>query len=275
MARTAFVTLVMHNLEYVGGALVLAQSLRAAGTRADLVVMVTPEVPQEARDVLARAFTRVVAVQPITARALQRPTKRPCFDGMYQWLDSCFTKLEALGLVEYEKVVFLDADMLACSGQDPDALFELPAPAGICSSVKDAANGEWHGKRLSAELVETALRRDYGIRGCCLVLSPDPAKLEEARQMLRGGEYGSVNNIVGPDELLVTRLYEGGQEAQSQWTHVHARYGCTSWHAEKLGAPPVILHFVSEKPWAPKDPEKPWPDFQVRGAGRETDWLAD
>lgn len=60
----------------------------------------------------------------------------PRFKDNYGWLRACFTKLYTFKLVQYEKCLFLDSDML-CLG-DFSKIFELPAPAGcLISNLKE------------------------------------------------------------------------------------------------------------------------------------------
>ena len=260
-ARCAYVTLVMKTAAYACGVLVLSHSLRRAGSTADVVAMVTADVEAAVRPVLEAADVVVRVVPYLEAVALQAESKR--FRGMYTWINACFTKFNCLALTEFTKVAFLDADMFALS--NPDALFDLPTPAGICSTVpeaSDAAQTAQHGRQLTCAQVTHAVRTSYGIRGCLLVLTPEPALLDRIRARLqRDGRYGDRALHIGPDERLVSELYNDGAGASdgvrgssgqgplSRWTHVHARFGLTSWRAGTAPYPAVMLHFVSEKPW--------------------------
>ncbi|CAD7704005.1 unnamed protein product [Ostreobium quekettii] len=253
----AWVALVMGlDLSYVGAALVLASSLKRRSSAAEVVVMVTPDVPQSARGVLGRVADAVVEVPYLETLALQKYSER--FDKMYNyWLDKCFTKFAMFGLTEYKKVAFLDADMLAV--EDPDALFDCPAPAGICSSVREVRENErMHGQKLPRTIVEESLKNGqgrYGVRGCLLVMEPCEATLARIRAKVEAREhYGSVESMVGPDELLITRYFI------NEWSHIHAKYGWVSWaDREELGVAPVFLHYVSQKPW---DEGEDWDDFE-------------
>ncbi|GMH44198.1 hypothetical protein BSKO_12132 [Bryopsis sp. KO-2023] len=254
--KFAWVALVMGlDLAYVGAALVLGSALKRRSKRADVVVMVTRDVPQDARDCLARVFDSVVEVPYLQTLALQKYSER--FDSMYNyWLDKCFTKFAMFSLTQYSKVIFLDADMLAV--EEPDDLFDCPAPAGICSAVRDVEENErLHGNRLPRGAVEESLRNGlgrYGIRGCLLVVEPEYETYAKIRGMVKGVDrYGSLDSMVGPDEYLITRFYA------DKWSHIHAKYGWVSWaDREELGVDPVFLHYVSQKPW---DEGEEWDDF--------------
>eukprot|EP00803_Ostreobium_quekettii_P002715 evm.model.scf_361.8 EVM.evm.TU.scf_361.8 scf_361:54782-58631(-) len=253
----AWVALVMGlDLSYVGAALVLASSIKRRSSAAEMVVMVTPDVPQSARGVLGAVADAVVEVPYLETLALQKYSER--FDKMYNyWLDKCFTKFAMFGLTEYKKVAFLDADMLAV--EDPDALFDCPAPAGICSAVREIRENErMHGQKLPRTIVEESLKNGqgrYGVRGCLLIMEPCEATLARIRAKVEAREhYGSVESMVGPDELLITRYFI------NEWSHIHAKYGWVSWaDREELGVAPVFLHYVSQKPW---DEGEDWDDFE-------------
>ncbi|XP_014229689.1 glycogenin-1 isoform X2 [Trichogramma pretiosum] len=116
MGGFAWVTLATND-SYSLGALVLAHSLRRVGTPHDLVVLITPGVSQSMRDKLASIFTQVQEVNVLDSKddtnlaVLNRPE-----------LGITFTKLHCWKLTQYEKCVFLDADVLVI--KNSDELFE-------------------------------------------------------------------------------------------------------------------------------------------------------
>lgn len=149
--------------------------------------MVTPDVGEGAVAALGSVFDKVVRVEYLQTLALQKYSER--FDAMYNyWLDKCFTKFAVFSLTEYSKVVFLDADMLAVG--NPDELFSLPPPAGICSAVREVGeNGRLHGNRLPRGAIEESLRNGqgrYGVRGCLLLVKPDMENYNKIRGIVEG-----------------------------------------------------------------------------------------
>ncbi|XP_014662913.1 PREDICTED: glycogenin-1-like isoform X2 [Priapulus caudatus] len=112
----AFVTLATND-SYAVGALVLAQSLRIAGTTHDLVVMITPGVSQGMREHLGQVYTMVHPVDVMDSKdeahlaMMTRPE-----------LGVTLTKLHVWTLVQYSKCVFMDADTLVLANIDD--LFE-------------------------------------------------------------------------------------------------------------------------------------------------------
>ncbi|THD21219.1 Glycogenin-1 [Fasciola hepatica] len=114
--RETFMTLVT-NEEYCIGALVLGVSLRQVQTQKEMSVMVTKELNNEMRELLAKHFDNVIEVNPIyntnceSLKALSRKD-----------LDISFTKIHCWSMVQFDKVVFLDADTLVL--HNIDELFE-------------------------------------------------------------------------------------------------------------------------------------------------------
>ncbi|MEO1112676.1 MAG: glycosyltransferase [Pseudomonadota bacterium] len=147
-ARIAYVTLVS-NADYVLGASALLRSLRRTDTDADLVVLCTPGVAEDALDGLeefgprlarcARLETspgfnerhergRLHAAAPFTKGG------KPVF---HTPLDN-FVKLRLWQLTDYERVVFIDADALVL--KNCDRLFDYPefcAAPNVYESLED------------------------------------------------------------------------------------------------------------------------------------------
>ncbi|XP_068147684.1 glycogenin-1 isoform X4 [Drosophila tropicalis] len=116
MSKFAWVTLTTNDT-YSLGALVLAHSLKRAGTAHQLAVLVTPTVSEAMRDRLKDVYNIVQEVNVLDSQdaanlaLLSRPE-----------LGVTFTKLHCWRLVQFEKCVFLDADTLVL--QNCDELFE-------------------------------------------------------------------------------------------------------------------------------------------------------
>lgn len=62
--KAAYATL-LTKTSYLPGVLVLDYSLRSVGSDYPLIVMATPTLPQEARDILTRRGITVVDIQPL------------------------------------------------------------------------------------------------------------------------------------------------------------------------------------------------------------------
>ncbi|KAI9809518.1 MAG: glycogenin glucosyltransferase [Pycnora praestabilis] len=113
-----FCTLLMTDA-YLPGAAVLAQSLRDAGTKRKLVVLVTPDSLQASTlSELKNLYDEVIPVDRITNKApanlylMDRPD-----------LLSTFTKIALWRLVQYRRIIYIDADVVAL--RRVDELFDL------------------------------------------------------------------------------------------------------------------------------------------------------
>ncbi|KAK3358953.1 glycogenin-1 [Lasiosphaeria hispida] len=105
---------------YLPGALVLAHSLRDAGTKKKLAILVTLDT------VSAEVVTQLKAVYDYVIPVSRVRTERPA--NLYLMnrpdLHSAFTKINLWRQTQFRKIVYLDADVLAYRA--PDELFDLP-----------------------------------------------------------------------------------------------------------------------------------------------------
>lgn len=109
-----------NNTEYIYAACVLAHSLKRVGTKYPLVIMVpedteTPEIKDD-----AIRFVRLPPLDicnPKGGASLARPRYYHCINKIFLWC-----------LEEYEKVCWLDSDMVVV--ESIDDLFDVPIPQG-------------------------------------------------------------------------------------------------------------------------------------------------
>jgi alpha-N-acetylglucosamine transferase len=117
--KKAFVTMICGGDGYRAGVEALGRSLVETGTEIRRVVLVTPDVSMRTRALLERQGWLVRPVDPV-----------PCPNSdelLFARFALSFTKLRAFHLVEYDKIVFLDADTVVLSRIDE--LFERPCIA--------------------------------------------------------------------------------------------------------------------------------------------------
>ncbi|GFQ81151.1 glycogenin-1, partial [Trichonephila clavata] len=106
MDQEAFVTCATNDT-YALGALVLAQSLRNVQTSRKLAVIITPDVSDKIKGLLRNSFDVVKEVDVLDSRdeanlaLLTRPD-----------LGITFTKFNCWRLTQFQKCVFLDADII-------------------------------------------------------------------------------------------------------------------------------------------------------------------
>lgn len=275
--RYAIVTLVMRGDDYVPGALVVAQSLRQVGSRAaDLVCMVDASVSERARTALGRLFDAVREVRRLTFPVLPLPTDRQqeCYGA---WIHDSFTKWNALGLTEYEKVLLVDADLLFV--ENPDPLFaEVVPPAGVfwtltVGPIRNHYPADLRqGDPVPRRSIERALRhKGMVVWASIVLLRPDPTALPDfitymRRETATGQPFGYPSCYSGYDEQSVTAFY--ALERNETWRFLDRRFNVVPWWRAKMeslngAAPlrPAVFHYLHTKPW--QMPRHKWADLEA------------
>eukprot|EP01035_Chromulina_nebulosa_P018961 gene18961-24771_t len=102
---------------YVAGALALAQSLIESNSQLQRVVMVTQEIDKVSREQLAR-FYEVIEVPTYNCNHIPNLnsseydlTSSKYVKGITRWMKTC-TKFAVWGLIQYERVIFMDSDTI-------------------------------------------------------------------------------------------------------------------------------------------------------------------
>lgn len=237
--KYAYVTLVMLGDTYVAGAIMVAYSVRKAGSLADLVVLVTPDVSENGKDVLRKFFTHVIEVDFITVpnwRVQKQPHRK--------YLELVFTKFHLFNLTQYEKVLLIDADAIVL--KHPDHLFTLNTPAGSLIEYKDQLisydrNGgyvypkdgqlKWykemcdcceHGKLIDKKITDKVFTdfKNSGVAAGLWLLKPEAGELD---RILNDVKQGRSKWLVGqkyvwPEQQYLTGFYSG------KWTSINPRF---------------------------------------------------
>jgi alpha-N-acetylglucosamine transferase len=116
--KTAYVTTLCNGEGYLPGVEALGKSLEAHGTKVPRVVLATADVLADARRNLTEQGWEIRDVEPL---ANPNPETAQLFDRFR----NVYTKLRAWELVEFDKIVLLDADVITL--QNIDDLFERPS----------------------------------------------------------------------------------------------------------------------------------------------------
>ncbi|CCG85130.1 Glycogenin [Taphrina deformans PYCC 5710] len=117
IAMSAYVTLLLND-GYVKGAQVLGHSLRDLGVKHELVVLVTRNVSATTLAGLMDIYDQIIEVEEIANPSLHNLNLLGRLD-----LRSTLTKLNIWRLIQYKKIVYLDADTVVL--QNLDHLFDL------------------------------------------------------------------------------------------------------------------------------------------------------
>lgn len=236
--RFAYVVLIMMGDKYVVLAVLLAYSLRRAGTGVDLIVQVTEDVSEKARQVLKEHFDHVIEVPYIYVKSWRGEQQKH-----RKYLHYVFTKFQAFQLTQYDKVVLLDADALMLS--HTDHIFTLEPPAGIYIKYKELyvyydndgqyklpPNGkiDWfekycdccmHGKKIpKAETDDVVTNpKNSGIGAGLMLIKPSNEEYDKMMADIRGPNYELISRkFIWPEQQYLTYWYSG------KWTSMNPKF---------------------------------------------------
>jgi lipopolysaccharide biosynthesis glycosyltransferase len=99
--------------DYIPGVFALQYSLRCCQSAYPFLLLVTPNIPLEAREFLEQIGIRIKLVEII---------KNPTASLQHGRFKSIYTKLHIFDLEEFQKIIYLDCDMIVC--QNIDALIK-------------------------------------------------------------------------------------------------------------------------------------------------------
>ncbi|KAG8078667.1 hypothetical protein GUJ93_ZPchr0007g4142 [Zizania palustris] len=112
--REAYATILHSASEYVCGAITAAQSIRQAGSTRDFVILVDETISDHHRKGLEAAGWKVRIIQRIRNPKAER-------DAYNEWN---YSKFRLWQLTDYDKIIFIDADLLIL--RNVDFLFAMP-----------------------------------------------------------------------------------------------------------------------------------------------------
>ena len=116
----AYVTLLSTD-SYLDGVLALNESLKRVGSKYPLVCALTPNISPRIREVLA--FLRIETVEITNYSYSEEMVRKYIKWGFSHW-ERTAEKFRTFGLEQYEKIVFIDADMFIL--RNIDHLFNRP-----------------------------------------------------------------------------------------------------------------------------------------------------
>lgn len=128
----AIATLIMNGNSYVAGAVALCKSIRMHMNQYHMhvICMVTSDVTD--RQPLEELYDRVIEVPKIHIG--EHPDMPEKSREIYHWISDACTKWNILGFTEYEKVLFMDSDMIVM--HDIMCLFDIDTPASVFDSYQ-------------------------------------------------------------------------------------------------------------------------------------------
>ena len=254
----AFVTLFMSAPHYIYGVIAMAHSLRKTNTKHKIVCMITPDLT-EYQDILSIVYDDIEVVPYIKCQTDFLATKKQ--NDIYKdWKNISYTKWQCLSLTQYNKICFLDADLII--QKNIDHLFDLPAPAGRFGNNWDSAVNHYdniqHGESVSSNIVIKGLNKGYIVNGHCVVLEPSLDLYSAFKKFMGCCKYHRPPGCLSmADECALVMFLHS--EAKT-WTQIDSAYNFVPWKGDIKDA--FILHFFNKiKPWNMKRGE--WPDLKI------------
>jgi hypothetical protein len=243
---------------YLPGCLVMAQSLRATGTKYPIVIMVTPDVSEGAMALLAEKYDRVIIIP-----YLEYKTHK--LDGNIEeryghWNDKGYTKYNMMALTDYKKVLYLEPDEHIL--HNIDFLFERPTPFGLFSSpwgwpVGNRIMNPYHtlkdGDYVQPWMIEEALTNyGHGSIGTPVMIRPDLKLFEKLKSEIAANQpFGFPTVQSGIEEVVLPWFYSMVMKIPVYQTHM--KYGWVPWKIiprDRSFNKIYVNHFFGiDKPW--------------------------
>ena len=264
--KFAVVTLLMLGDNYLPGILSMAYSIQLVHPEfrkeIDLVCLVTPDISQEAINDIMKYYDKVIKIDYI-----QIPFKniRHSKEHIQQSYSKSFTKLHVFNLIQYEKVIMIDADMLVIK---PDffSLFSLDTPAGcffgcmypfLDEKTKDVYNSTYvkdlkHGHLIEKKLYDINCydfskkynihqNKNMNVESSIFLIKPNIVDYNNLKKIL----FNSKKFAYGCESDLISKYYK------YKWHHIDIIFLARRVDPNK-NKDVVVLDFYGEngKPWS-------------------------
>lgn len=271
-------TTLITNTAYLSGLLTLDASLQFVGSKYPLIALYTDTFPQEGKDALDRRGIPRKHIPYLLPKTQKDFTNDPRFY-------DCWSKLTPFSLVEYERVVQLDSDMLVL--QNMDELMEIPLDnrekAGKGNRVFAASHA-----CLCNPLSKPHYPRDWIPENCAFTAqhdSPDKAQTEGVASdygitMPNGGlqvvipsgeTYDKILNALQDDKTTGYDFSDQsllGDVFHGRWVPLPYIYNALKTLRWKGVHDPIwrdlcvknVHYILSPKPWDENDEDKTKPD---------------
>jgi len=233
MDKYAYVTVLYGNNIYLTGAIVVGYSLMKTGTKFPRIILVTPDVSDEYKTYLNLVFTQVIDIDYVVVDSTIFAEDTTRFRDV-------FTKLECLSLIQYNKIILLDLDMLIT--QNIDHLFKLSPPAACLKRYNYS-----YGKIIPADMMCKNGKLIGSINAGLMLFKPDKKELSTIKEDINCKQ---IHSFKYPEQDYLSLRYCG------KWTSITFNYnyqfGLT--HRTKKMHYTIndiyVIHYSSSyKPW--------------------------
>lgn len=271
--KYAYITLVMRNDNYVPGAIVLAHSLNMTKTKYDKICMITNDVSSKSRKLLKKYYDKVIKVPYIKHKTLPMKSKKQ--KELYNnWIDVSYTKFNCLLFEEYDKICFLDADLIIIN--NIDHLFNMECNNAAMFRNYWIENSKQSQNKMSdipfngiisPNLVKKGLDHSFVLFGHLIIMKPDKNDYKDYLKYLNSYNiFGFKNCISMADETSISAFQS--LIKNRSWSQLDHRYNIILWHLKDLVSPKekiYIIHCITTpKPWKFINSDNlEWIDYEI------------
>lgn len=236
----AYITLLSSD-NYYEGVVILKRCLSAVKAKYPLVCMLSHCVDESLKNKLISEGVDCICLENREFVIPSNPN-----GGAFSHWEYTFDKLQAWGLERYEKLVFVDSDMLV--RENLDFLFDLPAFTAVCAGEAFQHSATWRG--LNSGLI---------------VIEPQKSVKDELFKLVRTVvvEYQLKGQFVGDQDVINAYIPEWpdqdgkhldeGYNMFADYLSWYIRNEGYSW-MKRNGKTIAIVHFIGkQKPWMKKN----------------------
>jgi len=217
---------------YVFGALVLWKSLMDTNPRYPFYLLVTPNLSKETMKLLETSGMKLIEINPIKNPILDNKNDRRYYN---------YSKLNMWSLVQFKKIVYLDADMIVM--HNIDELFEKP-------NMSSTNSGGWLPDKKDWKQLNSGL----------IVLEPSMVVFEDMKS-----KVGKIEKEKGKgDQAFIHQYYNDWPDRKElHLPHIYNIFDCHlrgykkhfGYYVDEKGGKfdekrVKIIHFIGQhKPW--------------------------
>lgn len=236
----AYLTL-LSNDTYLPGVQVLNRSLKAVSTQYPLFCMLSVSIRNESQQILEAEGISCIRLCRSAVEGNINPT-----DKSFSHWNYTFDKLFAWGLIQFEKVVFLDSDMLII--RNIDHLFEKEPFSAVAADCSFPKNEKWIG----------------GLNSGLIIIKPNKEVEKKLLSLIKPTiKKARLNHLNVGDQDVVKSFLPNWSESHS--LHLDEGYNLFADHLSYYirhleftlnrnnGKPIFVIHFIGKaKPWMKK-----------------------
>lgn len=237
----AFITL-LSNEKYFDGVVILYRTLLELRSRYPLYCMLSTMVDKVVERRLENIGVKCIR---LSRRTIDTDINAESNNLTFSHWSQTFDKLQVWGLTQFEKLVFVDSDMLIRS--NIDSLFERPPFTAVCAGCSYPTNADWYG--LNSGLL--VLEPNKKIEDDLYALAPKVVEEFLAKGM-SVGDQDVINRYMSDWHLQKELHLDEGYNLFADYLSYYIKYNGYSWSG-KQGSPVSVVHFIGrQKPWMKK-----------------------